>query len=104
MFHFAGSGGVPLGALNSSLQVRRQGDWAWMVVARRMRQTRVRMPLCLKEDGLASLDNPPFARNAKDGAPELWADTEMVPGGSMVIIGDTPRETRAVWFDSKRSR
>ena len=95
MFHFAESGGEPLGALNSSLQVSCQfGDWAWVVtgrvVARRMRQIRVRMRWPLEEDGLASppqrakvlvgdpgsLDNPPFARSAKDGPPGSWAGAD----------------------------
>src|SRR5258708_33416747 len=97
MFQLAGSGGAPLGPLNSSLQVSCQlEDCAWAVVARR-RQARRRMRLRLeedgrpsdeahisesrygapdfvagvKEDGLALLDNPPFARSAKDGVPKF---------------------------------
>jgi hypothetical protein len=53
------------------------GDWAWVatgrVVARRMRQMRVMVRLPLEEEGLALLDNPPFARSAKDGPPGSWA-------------------------------
>jgi hypothetical protein len=124
-----GSGGEPLEALNSSLQVKCQfGDWAWRVVARRMARQASSVSLqrvkdgrpsdeahisesrygapglvaAVEEYGLASLDNPPFARNAKDGAPglvevpEFCGDTEVVLGGSMVIIvGATGEKARA---------
>jgi hypothetical protein len=56
----------------------------------------------LEEYGLALLDNPPFARSAKDGAPglvgvpEFLGGTEVVLGGSMVIIvGATGKKIRA---------
>ena len=46
----------------------------------------------VEEYGLALLDNPPFARSAKDGAPGFGlakcARVGVVFGGSMVIIGD----------------
>ena len=53
-----------------------------------------------EEDGLASLDNPPFARSAKDGAPGLVGVPEFLGGtelgGSMVIIvGATGEKIRA---------
>src|SRR6266481_2090732 len=85
MFHFAGSGGAPLGALNSSLQVSCQFvDWAWRAVAaRRMRQASS-VRLKLEEDGRPSDDA--HISESRYGAPELWAGAEVVLGGSVVII------------------
>src|SRR3981189_909888 len=73
MFHFAGSGGDPLGALNSSLQVRCQFvDWAWRVVARRKRQASS-VHLLRVKDGRPS--DEAHISESRYGAPGSWART-----------------------------
>src|ERR1700680_2349886 len=73
MFHFAGSGGEPLGALNSSLQVSCQlGDWAWRVVTRMMRQASS-VHLLQVKDGRPA--DEAHISESRYGAPGFWADT-----------------------------
>src|SRR3981081_1921106 len=73
MFHFAGSGGDPLGALNSSLQVSCQFvDWAWRVGARRKRQASS-VHLLRVKDGRPS--DEAHISESRYGAPGSWART-----------------------------